>query len=364
MKDLGRLTLEERVGQLFFVGFQGTAPDAETKSRFERIRPGGIVFLQRNVEAIDRTYELNLLLQAQANLPLFLAINQEGGAVDRLKHVVAPIPSVADLADLGTAAVRAGARLIASELDACGFNLNLTPVLDLGLPGSVMRERTLAAAPIDVSRLGGVVIDEFEKKGVLSCGRHFPGLGGAHRDPHFLLPRIDRSRRELIAQDVVPFNELRTRLDMVLISHGHYPALGDIRPLPASLSHRVIQGLLREAVGFEGVAVSDDLTMGAVTGLGLTPGTFLKAIEAGNDMVMFSQSTPLLDRAFDLILETARGDLKLRKRIDRSVERILRMKRKIEFAPLHNRPHVRARLTRRIRKLTQSIPTVEKVRVR
>ena len=252
MKDLGRLTLEERVGQLFFVGFQGTAPDPETKSRFERIRPGGIVFLQRNVEAIDRTYELNLLLQAQANIPLFLAINQEGGAVDRLKHVVAPIPSVADLADLGTAALRAGARLIASELDACGFNLNLTPVLDLGLPGSVMRERTLAAAPIDVSRLGGVVIDEFEKKGVLSCGRHFPGLGGAHRDPHFLLPRIDRSRRELIAQDVVPFNELRTRLDMVLISHGHYPALGDIRPLPASLSHRVIQGLLREAVGIRG----------------------------------------------------------------------------------------------------------------
>ncbi len=183
MKDLGRLTLEERVGQLFFVGFQGLVPDAETKARFERIRPGGIVFLQRNVQSIDRTYELNLHLQSQANPPVFLAMNQEGGAVDRLKHVVAPIPSVAELADLGTAAVRAGARLIASELDACGFNLNLTPVLDLGLPGSVMRERALAAAPIEVSRLGRVVIDEFEKKALLSCGRHFPGLGGPSATP-------------------------------------------------------------------------------------------------------------------------------------------------------------------------------------
>jgi beta-N-acetylhexosaminidase len=364
MKDLGRLTLEERVGQLFFVGFQGSTPDPETESRLERIRPGGIVFLQRNVESIDQAYDINRHLQSQANVPLFLAMNQEGGAVDRLKHVVAPIPSIADLAELGTAAVRAGARLIASELEACGFNLNLAPVLDLGLPESIMRERTLAAAPQEVSRLGRVVIDEFDKKKILSCGRHFPGLGGATRDPHFLLPRIERSRRELIAEDVVPFNEVHSRLDMVMVSHGHYPSLGDIRPVPASLSHRVVDGLLRQTIGFRGVAVSDDLTMGAVTGLGLTPKTFLKAITAGNDMVMFSQATPLLDRAFELILETARGDAKLRKRIDQSVERILHAKQKIEFAPIRNRPHLKARLVRQIDKLKQSIPTVEKVHVR
>ena len=93
------MTLEERVGQLFIVGFQGSVPDLEASERLTRIRPGGLVFLQRNIESIDQIHDLNLNLQRQANVPLFLAINHEGGAVDRLKHVIAPIPSVADLAD-------------------------------------------------------------------------------------------------------------------------------------------------------------------------------------------------------------------------------------------------------------------------
>ena len=364
MKDIARLTLEERVGQLFMVGFQGPAPDAESERVLEKIRPGGIICSQRNIESLDQIYALNLRFQSRANLPPLLAIEQEGGALDRLKHVVAPIPSVADLADLGIPAVRAGARLLGSELEAAGFNINLTPVLDLGLPGSIVRERTLGASAAEVSRLARVVIDEFEKKRILACARHFPGIGGASRDPHFVLPRIERSRREILAEDVVPFNDLSERLDLIMVSHGHYPSLGDIRPLPASLSHRVVDGLLRETVGFEGVVMTDDLTMGAVTSIGLTPKTFLKAVQAGNDMVMFSQTTPLLEEAFDLIVATARSDVKLRKRIDRSIERILHLKGKIEFAPLRNRPHARPRLIRQIERLKQSIPIVERVHVR
>ena len=364
MKDLSRLTLEERVGQLFIVGFQGQAPDAETERVLDKIRPGGFTFSQRNIANLDQIYALNIRLQSRANLPPLLAIDQEGGAVDRLKHVVAPIPSVADLADLGIPAVRTGARLLGSELEAADFNTNLTPVLDLGLPGCVVRERTLGASVTEVVRLAKVVIDAFEKKRVLACARHFPGLGGARLDPHFVLPRIERSRREILSEDVVPFYELSSHLDCIMVSHGHYPSLGDIRPLPASLSGRVVDGLLRETVGFEGVVMTDDLTMGAVTSTGLTSKTFLKAIQAGNDMVLFSQTTPLLEEAFEFILATARADRTLRKRIDRSIERILHLKQKIEFAPLRNRPHARPRLIRQIEKLKQSIPTVERVHVR
>ena len=363
MKDSARLTLEECVGQLFFVGFQGRTPDPETERILGKIRPGGIVCFQRNIENLDQIYESNLRFQRQSQLPLLLAINQEGGPVDSLKHAIVPMPSIADLTDLGTAAVRAGARLLGAELEATGFNTNLFPVLDLGLSESVVRERTLAAGPGEVARLARVVVDELEKKRILTCGRHFPGLGGAVRDPHFVLPRVERTRREILAEDMVPFNEMSARLDMIMVSHGHYPALGDIRPLPASLSHRVVDGLLRETIGFEGVVITDDLTMGAVTSVGLTPGTFLKAIEAGNDMVLFSQTTPLLEQAFDLIVQTARSDFKLRKRIDRSLERILHLKQKIQFAPLRNRPHAKARLTRQIEKLKQSIPAIERVHV-
>ena len=363
MKGLTRLTLEECVGQLFFVGFQGRTPDPETERILGKIRPGGIVCFQRNIENIDQIYESNLRFQRQSQLPLLVAINQEGGPVDSLKHAIVPMPSIADLTDLGTAAVRAGARLLGAELEATGFNTNLFPVLDLGLSESVVRERSLAAGPTEVARLARVVVDELEKKRILTCGRHFPGLGGARRDPHFVLPRVERTRREILAEDMVPFNEMSDRLDMIMVSHGHYPALGDIRPLPASLSHRVVDGLLRETIGFEGVVITDDLTMGAVTSVGLTPGTFLKAIEAGNDMVLFSQTTPLLEQAFDLIVETARSDFKLRKRIDRSLERILHLKQKIQFAPLRNRPHAKARLTRQIERLKQSIPAIERVHV-
>ena len=364
MKELTRLTLEERVGQIFMVGFQGLTPDTESERILEKIRPGGFICSQRNIESLDQIYALNLRFQSRANLPPLLAIDQEGGAVDRLKHVVAPIPSVADLADLGVSAVRAGARLLGSELEAAGFNINLSPVLDLGLPGSIVRERTLGASAAAVGRLAKVVIDEFGKKRILAGARHFPGLGGASRDPHFVLPRIERSRREILAEDVVPFNDLSAHLDLIMVSHGHYPSLGDIRPLPASLSHRVVEGLLRETVGFEGVVMTDDLTMGAVTSTGLTAKTFLKAVQAGNDMVLFSQTTPLLEEAFDFIVASARTDAALRKRIDCSIERILHLKRKIEFAPLRNRPHARPRLIRQIEKLRQSIPTVERVHVR
>ena len=364
MRDFTRLTLEERVGQLFFVGFQGTELTPDTAGVLERVRPGGIVCSQRNLESLDQIYNLNLKLQRSANVPLFLAINQEGGAIDRLRHVIAPIPSIADLADLGTSAVRAGARILASEIEATGLNTNLAPVLDLGLPDSIVRERTLGAGAGEVARLGRIFLEEFSRKKIFSCARHFPGLGGAHRDPHFALPRVERSRRELLAEDVVPFDALSDDVDMIMVSHGHYPSIGDIRPLPASLSLRVVDGLLRKTVGFEGIVVTDDLTMGAVTSLGLTPKIFLRALEAGNDMFLFSQTTPLLEEAFSFIVEAARADKKLRLRVDASVERIFERKQKIEFVPVRHRPHMKSRLTRQIDKLKQTIPAVEKVRVR
>ena len=360
MKDIARLTLEEKVGQLFFVGFQGTEPDAESTGILKHVRPGGFLLLQRNIESLDQIYNLNLRFQGEADLPLFLAINHEGGALDRLKHVIAPIPSVAELADQGTAAVRSGARLIAAELEAAGFNMNLAPVLDLGLPQSIVRDRTMGAAAAEVARLGRVVLDEFRRKKILACGGHFPGLGGAARDPHFVLPRVERTRREILVEDVVPFDSLAGELDLIMVSNGHYPGLGDIRPVPASLSKRVVDGLLRKTVGFEGVILTGDLTMGAVTSTGLTPATFLRALDAGNDMFLFSQTTPLLKDAFDHLVSTARSEAKVRQRVDASVERILDRKQRIEFAPLRYRPHMKARLSRQIAKLRDSIATVEK----
>ncbi len=355
MKDAHRLSLEEKVGQLFVLGFQGYEPDRETLALLERIRPGGFLLFQRNIESFDQVYELTTRLREMSRLPSLLAIDHEGGRVDRLKQIFAPIPSMAQLAGAGMAQLRLGARIIAAELEATGFNLDLAPVVDLRLPGSIVAERCLATDPIEVSRLACAVIEELAKRNIVACAKHFPGFGGGTTDPHFSLPRVSRTKRQLLLEDAAPFVKLFDQAGMVMVSHGHYPGLGDEKPMPASLSTRVIEGFLRKKLGYKGLTITDDLTMGAVTSMGLTPALFLRAFEAGNDLLLFSQTTPLLEQAFKTIVAAARDGAAMRRRVDESIDRIIVLKGKIQFVPIRYRTHLKARITRQIEKLRKSI---------
>jgi len=355
MKDVRRLTLEEKVGQLFFLGFQGFAPDTETLARIERIRPAGFIFSQRNIDTFDQFSALTSQFQQFNGLPNFLAVDSEGGRVDRLKHVFSPIPSMAELASAGTAPVRAGARIIAAELEAAGLNLDFAPVLDLAYPDSVIYERAISSNPVEVARLGAAFIDELSKKSILACVKHFPGLGAARLDPHFVLPPISRTKRQLQQEDALPFLNLIDDVGMMMVSHAHYPAFGDEKPTPASLSVRIVEGFLRKKLGFQGVIMTDDLTMGAISAIGLTPELFLRAFEAGNDLLLFSQCTPLVEQAFRLILRTARKNEALRSRIDQSVYRIVELKTRIQYTPVRYRAHIRSRINRQIEKLRTEI---------
>jgi beta-N-acetylhexosaminidase len=234
----------------------------------------------------------------------------------------------------------------------------LAPVVDLRLPGSIVGERCLAETAEQVSRLGAAFIEEVAKKHILTCAKHFPGLGAAKVDPHFGLPRVDRTKRQLQEEDAAAFVKLFNRADLVMISHAHYPGLGDEKPLPASISSRVVSGFLRKKLGYQGLTITDDLTMGAITTVGLTPELFLKAFEAGNDLLLFSQTTPLVSDAFNLIVSAARKSATLRRRVDESVQRILTLKSRTEFIPLQYRAHLKARITRHIEKLRKSVVEV------
>jgi beta-N-acetylhexosaminidase len=355
MKNTYRLTLEEKVGQLFCLGFQGYRPDSETRELLGVIRPGGFLLFQRNIEGFDQIYELTTVLRETFAIPPFLAIDHEGGRVDRLKQIFGPIPSMPELAASGISQLRIGARIIAAELEATGFNVDFAPVLDLRAPGSIVVERSLSANPEEVSRLAGAFIEELSKRGIVGCTKHFPGLGGAVTDPHFALPRIEKNRRQLQQEDVAPFAALFEASGMLMMSHAHYPGLGDEKPVPASVSSRVIEGFLRKKLGYQGVVITDDLTMGAITGFGLTPDLFLRAFEAGNDMFLFSQSTPLVEDAFKTILRAVRSSLPLRKRLDESVERILTLKTRTEYSPLRYRTHLKARISRQVEKLRNTL---------
>jgi beta-N-acetylhexosaminidase len=357
MRDT-HLTLEQKVGQLFILGFQGSEPDPETRDLLDFIRPAGFLFYQRNIESFDQIHDLTTRLREAAAIPLLFAADHEGGRVDRLKHIFTMMPSVAELAGAGMAQLRLGARVIAAELESTGFNLDLAPVVDLRVPGTIMAERCLASDPAEVARLAAAVVEELSKRGVFTCVKHFPGMGGATVDPHFSLPRIERTRRQLQQEDMVPFVSLFDRADMVMISHAHYPGLGDEKPGPASLSAKVVEGFLRKKLGYRGLTITDDLTMGAVTSVGLTPELFLRAFEAGNDLLLFSQTTPLVERAFKTIVAAARKSEVVRLRVDESVDRILTLKSRIQFAPVRHRAHLRGRITRQIERLRKTMVEV------
>src|SRR5436190_4458565 len=207
MRD-SHLTLEHKIGQLFVLGFQGHEPDNETRALLEMVQPGGFLLHQRNIESFDQIYDLTSRLRELSSLPAWLAIDHEGGRVDRLKQIFALMPSMAELAGAGMAQLRLGARIIAAELEATGFNLDFAPVVDLRLSQSIVSERCLSADPAEVARLASAFIEELSKRGILTCTKHFPGLGGAAVDPHFSLPRVDRTKRQLLQEDAVPFVKL------------------------------------------------------------------------------------------------------------------------------------------------------------
>jgi len=353
MKDLSRLTSEEKVGQLFFLGFHGPEPDREARELLDAIRPGGIVLSQRNLETFEQTTHLTTSFAEGRDVPAFVAVHQEGGAADRLKQLFAPLPALNEVASGGTLQLRQTARIIGAELAAAGFNTLFGPVMDLAVPDSILRDRALAATPASVTRLARAFIEEVNEHGVFACAKHFPGMGAAQRDPHFALPHIEKPKKLLLMEDVPPFVNVFDAVPMIMVGHAHYPTLGETRPTPASLSPRIVDGLLRKKLGYSGIIVTDDMTMGAISSLGLTANRFLEAFEAGNDMMLFSQTTPLVEQAFRTILRAAKTSAVLRVRIDASVERILSLKLRIQPA-IQNRGYARTRVLRHIDKLARA----------
>jgi beta-N-acetylhexosaminidase len=228
----------------------------------------------------------------------------------------------------------------------------------------VLRDRTLSSNPGEVTNLGRAFIEELADRGILPCAKHFPGMGAALMDPHFVLPRIDKPKKNILLDDALPFLNLIDDLPMMMVGHAYYPALGsgldDERPLPASLSPRVVSGLLRRKFGYQGVIVTDDLTLGAVHTVGLTSDIFLQAFEAGNDMMIFSQSTPLVEHGFHTMVRATRQSEALRARVDASVERILSVKRNLSTTRVRYREQMRSRILRQIEKLSNTLSQRER----
>lgn len=318
------------------VGFEGTEWSPELRDLLDDLNPCGVILFARNIETPEQTARLNRKIQAhtlkKSKWGLFIGVDQEGGRVRRLKAPYTEFPPALELAssDDPAAAVREFGMVTAREIRLVGFNTDFVPVMDVlgqeeDLASSVIGDRSYGFEPTVVSRLGSIVIETMRSQGVIPCCKHFPGHGGTSVDSHLDLPIDPREAAVIERFDLVPFQSaVDMNVEMLMTAHVLFPAL-DLA-LPATLSPSIIGGVLRNKMGYDGVAVTDDLDMGAVAGRYTAEESTLKAFAAGVDIPLICNSPEKALSARFALFEAFRSEEIPAARFNESLERIQRLK--------------------------------------
>ncbi len=253
-----------------FLGFRGTDPEEELKHLITEYHPAGIVLFKRNIENPGQLTALLSEAQAfageQMNRPLLVAIDQEGGKVQRLTPHFTSLPSAKALAEEGPEAVIRWAGICAADLNQIGIHINFAPVLDIVPRGRdhFMESRSLGSVPGAVADLGRIWIETLQANRISATAKHFPGLGRAELDPHHFSPLIQGDSLEEFRRHLIPFQAaIKAGVNCVMTSHAVYPSVDPGRP--ATLSPEINRTCLRERLGFGGLLFSDDLDMAAIS---------------------------------------------------------------------------------------------------
>ena len=285
------MTLHEKIGQMLLFGWMN---DAQADALVGEFAVGGVILMGRNVGSPVDTQAKIAALQTRARLnnlpPLFVAVDQEGGRVQRLGPPHYPKrPSGREIGETPDPVMaRKAAREIGEELKSLGFNWDFAPVLDVDSSpqNPVIGDRSYGSDPQTVAALGVAAVQGFQTDaGILACGKHFPGHGDTDTDSHFALPTIRRSRAALDRTELIPFRAaIHAGLAAIMTAHILFPAIDPA--LPATLSPAVLTGLLREELGFDGLIITDDLEMKVVAGHWGAPEAAVLAVLAGADILL------------------------------------------------------------------------------
>jgi beta-N-acetylhexosaminidase len=340
-------TLEEMAGQMVVVGFQGTAASDQgveaVREELAAGRLGGVMFLRTNVASLAAVREMNEAFQAAApDLPPFITLDQEGGAVERLTKDV----GFTEIANARTIAAEnspeeaeAIYRAMAEGIAAQGFTVNFGPVADLDTnPDNQIIARFGRAFSEDAETViayDRAFIEAHHDVGLLTALKHFPGHGSSTADSHEGFVEITRTWSE---EELEPYRALIAdgMADMVMVGHlFHADYASDAEDqTPSSLSPRWIDGVLRDELGFDGVVISDDLEMGAIREHFTLEETVLGAVRAGMDILLFSNTADyrpgLSGEVLDILLTEAEADPEFAERIEQSYERIVALKNRIQ----------------------------------
>lgn len=299
-------------GLLFMFGVYGTRPARSTVSLYKATGAGGLLLLGRNVETPAQVKAYVDELEQRLGRPLLVAVDHEGGWVLRFKSGLTAFPGNAALGRAKDPRLAyAVGRRMAEELAPLGVRLNLAPVVDVeaGPYNPGIGIRSFGPDPGLAGRLGAAFIRGLQENGVSACAKHFPGTGEASVDPHVGLPTVRRPRAAFLRGHVAPFRAaVRAGVDAVMTSHLRVPALDSV---PATFSSRIVDGLLRRGLGYDGLVVSDDLCMGAITARWPVAEATLKCLDAGHDVLMIAHDVQGMRDAAELLREAGADEARV-----------------------------------------------------
>lgn len=332
MRDLRR-----QAGQLAIAGFAGHTIPQDLRLLAREFDLGGVILFARNVEAPEQVAELARDAQSLAHeLPLWVSTDQEGGRVARLKSPFTVWPPMLTLGRSGDEALAARfARALAAELRAVGISLDYTPVLDIltNSRNPVIGDRALAERAEDVARLGAAIIRTLQDEGIAACGKHFPGHGDTSTDSHHELPIVEHGPDRIERVEMVPFRAaIDADVASIMTAHILIPAFDEARP--ATLSPRIIDGILKRKLGYRGLVVTDDLDMKAISASYGTPEAVVAAIGAGCDAVlMCGTSQELQHAAIEAVIHAVEEGALPFKRVEDALLRHRRVKERFLAPP-------------------------------
>jgi beta-N-acetylhexosaminidase len=322
--------LRRHVGRFAVVGFDGPAVPDSLRDLAALFDLAGVIYFARNVVDPRQVADLSRDVAALArDWPFWISVDQEGGRVARFKSPFTVWPPAATLGRSGSDDLAARfAAALAAELAAVGVNLDYAPVLDIHSNPSnrVIGDRALADRAEDVARLGTAVIRSLQAAGVAACGKHFPGHGDTTVDSHEALPVVEHEKRRLEAVEFLPFRRaMAADVAALMTAHIVVPAVDPDRP--ATLSPRVVQQILKDAMGFTGVVFSDDLGMKAISRETPLPEATVQAVVAGCDVVLLCNSTADEQAAaLEALIHAAESGRIAQTRIDDAMARQERVK--------------------------------------
>lgn len=339
---LASMTLEEKVAQLFvvlpeaLVGQAGTvtAAGSATREAFWDIPVGGLIYMGNNLRSEEQIREMLANVQAfsqeRTGLPVFLCVDEEGGTVARINGKgIVDGPVIGNMSGVAGEGGRERAYEIGTQmgtyLSGLGFNLDFAPVADVwsNPENTVVRKRSFGSDPGQVSELALAVSQGLMEQDVLSCFKHFPGHGATAGDTHAGYAYTDKTLEELKECELIPFAEgIRKEVPLIMVGHISLPQVtGD--DTPASLSYSVITELLREDMGYDGLVVTDALNMGAIVQQYSSAQAAVMTLQAGADLILMPKD---FLAAYEGVLQAVEDGTLSEERIDRSLERILRVK--------------------------------------